>query len=239
MLRGNITVIMEQALNLELTKERDIDLGEQANNIVSNISEAFTNAVKKGTENFKFPDDIGDLVKTGFDKIDFKEIGNSAVINALKTGMNNLGMNKSTFNSLKDIFDAIRSGDLKKGLSSGLNVAISALKIPPTAKSLLKTGKNFILENTFEDELKQVMKKQQNTISRINKKCLQMEEAFKTNDQKLLDKTYKSLKNDMDKVMPIQNVLSRGNSIMNQYELYKNKGNVALTNKEIELCNKI
>ncbi len=230
---------MAGTISLELTKHKNIDLGEQANNIVSNISEAFSNAVKKGTESIKFPEGIADLVRTGFDKIDLKEIGNSATISALKTGMKNLGMNKSTFNSLKEIFDAVRSGDLKKGLSSGLNVAISALKIPATAKSLLKSGKNFILDNTLEDELKTVMKKQQNTISRINKKCLQMEEAFKSNDTKLLDKTYKSLKTDMEKVMPIQNVISKGNSMMNQYELYKNKGYTALTNEEIEMCNKL
>ena len=230
---------MVQALNLELTKDRNFDLGEQTKNIVSNISDAFSNAVKKGTESIKFPDGIGDLVRTGFDKIDLKEIGNSAAFNALKTGMKNLGINSSTFNSLKDIFDAIRSGDLKKGLSSGLNVAISALKIPATAKSLLKSGKNFILENTLEDELKSVMKKQQNTISRINKKCLQMEEAFKANDTKALDKTYKSLKTDMEKVMPIKNVIGKGNSMINQYELYKNKGYVPLTNEEIEMCNKL
>jgi hypothetical protein len=230
---------MAGTLSLDLTKEKGIDLGEKANSIVSNISDAFSNAVKKGTESIKFPDGFAEKVRTGFEKIDLKEIGNSAALSALKTGMNNLGMKTSTFNNLKDIFDAVRSGDLKKGLSSGLNVAISALKVPSTIKNLIKDGKNIILEKTFEDELKTIMKKQQNTISRIDKKCIQMEEAFKNNDTKTLEKTYKSLKNDLEKVMPIQNVILKGNSMVNRYELYKNKGNVALTPDEIELCNKV
>ena len=83
------------------------------------------------------------------------------------------------------------------------------------------------------------MKKQQNTISRINNKCIQMEEAFKNNDTKTLDKVYKTLKSDMEKVMPIKNVLERGNTMMNRYELYKNKNGKALTHYELELCQKL
>ncbi len=230
---------MAGTIELNLNDMKNIDVGEQAKNIVSNISEAFSNAMQKGAETFKLPDNISDKVKEAFQKIDFKEIGNSTALQALKTGMKNLGINSSTFNSLKDIFEAIKSGDIKKGLSSGLNVAISALKIPSVAKTILKNGKNLILDTTFEDELKSIMKKQQNTISRINKKCIQMEEAFKSNDTKALDKTYKSLKSDVEKVMPIQNVINKGTSMLNRYELYKNKGYTSLTDEEIELCNKI
>ena len=54
---------------------------------------------------------------------------------------------------------------MKKGLSEGIDLAVSVIKIPSNVKTLIKSGKNVILDNAFEDELKTVMKKQQNTIS--------------------------------------------------------------------------
>lgn len=230
---------LENSLSLDLNKEKDNSLEKQSNNIFNNIANAFSNAVKKGSEAINFPDNLGEVVKAGLEKIDLKEIGSSAVESALKAGMKNLGMKSSTFNSLKNIVDAVKEGNLKDGLESGLNIVISALKVPTTAKTLLKNGKSVILDQIFEDELKAVMTKQKNTISRINKKCIQMEDAFKSNDTKTLDKVARTLKTDLEKVMPIQEVINKGNSILNQYQLYKNKGAKELTETEKELCQKL
>lgn len=230
---------MTNTLTLDLNKDKEISITEQAGNILNGISSAFSNAVKKGTEKLNFPENVGELVKESVGKIDLKEIGSSAVESALKTGMKNLGMKSSTFNNLKDIFDAVKSGNLKEGLEAGLNIAISALKIPTTAKTLLKNGKNLILDQVFEDELKKLMEKQKNTISRIDKKCIQMEEAFKTNDTKTLDRVAKTLKTDLEKVMPIQEVITKGSTILNQYQLYKNKGTIELSQIEKELCQQL
>ena len=230
---------MTNTISLELDKGKEISLGEQAGNILNSISDAFSNAVKRGTEKINFPDNLGEKVKEGLEKIDLKEIGSSVAESALKTGMKNLGMKTSTFNSIKNIVEAVKEGDLKKGLAAGLNVVISALKIPTTAKTLLKNGKNLILDQFFEDELKTIMTKQKNTISRIDKKCIQMEEAFKTNDAKTLDRVAKTLKADLEKVMPIQDVIEKGNSVLNKYQLYKSKGTTELTKIEEELCKKL
>ena len=51
-----------------------------------------------------------------------------------------------------------------------------------------------------------------------------MEEAFKNNDTKTLDRVYKTLKKDVEAVMPIKDVIDRGSRMLNRYELYKNKG---------------
>jgi len=230
---------MTNTLTLDLNTQKEITLDKQSGNIFENIGTAFSNAVKKGTELINFPDNLGETVKNGLEKIDLKEIGASAVENALKTGMKSLGMKTSTFNNLKDIVNAIKEGNLKDGLDSGLDIAINLLKVPTTAKTFLKSGKSLIIDNVFEDELKTVMTKQKNTISRINKKCIQIEEAFKNNDIKTLDKVAKTLKTDLEKVMPIQEVIERGHSTLNKYNLYKNKGNAELTQMEQELCEKL
>ncbi len=226
-------------IDLNLNDVKDLSLSNETKNIITNIGDAFSKAVKTGVSNLKFPDNLGDVVKEGFEKIDLGEIGAKAAESALKVGLSKLGINSTTFNSLKEIMEAVKEGDLKKGLSAGLNVAINLIKAPQVAKTILKEGKELILDQALGDELKNVMKKQQNTISRINSKCAQMEEAFKTGDNKILDRVYKTLKSDMEKVMPIKNVLEKGNSMMNRYQLYKNKNGKALTSEELELCQKL
>ena len=230
---------MAGTLDLSLNNVKNNSLENTQKNIISSIGDAFKNAVTKGTEKLSFPEGMEKTVKEGLEKIDLKEIGGKAAETALKSGMQALGMKSSLFSSVKGVFKAIQEGDLKNGLSNGLNAAIDLVKIPTVAKTILKQGKDMILEQTMGDELKNVMKAQQNTVSRINRKCNQMEEAFKNNDDKTLDRVYKSLKTDMEKVMPIQNVLNKGNDIMNRYELYKNRGTTQVTQVESELLKKL
>lgn len=230
---------MDKVLELNLGKNDEIVLTEESNNIFKNISEAFSNAMKKCEELLQIPDEYKDIVKEGFDKIDLKEIANSATEGALRSGMKSLGMKVSTFDNIKELFEAIKEGDLKKGLSEGIDLAVSAFKIPTALKNTIKSGKTLILDKAFEDELKVVMEKQKNTISRINKKCEQIEKAIEESDLKTIEKVSKTLKNDLKKVMPIENVIQRGKEILNQCELYKNKDNRGLSQQEIELCKKL
>ncbi len=227
---------MTNNLELTLNDAKEIRFDDQAKNIFKSVGDAFSNAVQKGTENISLPDGVYDKFKDGISKIDFSEIGGKAAETALKEGVKKLGINSTTFNSVKNIFEAIKEGDLKKGLSSGLDVALQAIKIPKSAKNIIKESKNIILEKTMNDELKSLMKSQQNTISRINKKCIQMEEAFNKNDIKTLDKVAKTLKNDVSKVMPIKDIIERGNDMINRYELFRSKNGKELSKAELELC---
>lgn len=233
-----VMIMTTNELSLNLEKNNELVITENAKNIFTNISDAFSSAVDKGIDLLNIPNNALDKVKDGFKKFNLKDVASSAAQSALKTGMKSLGMKVSTFNSLKGIFDAVKEGNLKDGLSSALSAGISFLKVPTNVKSFLNSSKNLILDKAFEDELKIIMKKQQNTISRINKKCDQIEKAINNGEISSIEKTIKTLKTDLNKVMPIQNVIERGNSIVNQYELIKNKGDI-LTSDEKELCAKL
>jgi len=54
---------MKNELEINRILKNDFDIKGQAQNIISNISEAFEKAVKKGTEKIDFPNDIGEFVK--------------------------------------------------------------------------------------------------------------------------------------------------------------------------------
>ena len=99
---------MNNTLTLNLNEEKEIALEKQSKNILDTISDAFSNAVKKGTELIKLPDNWGEEVKAGLEKIDIKEIRESVVETALKTGLKKLGVKTSTFNSVKGVIDAVK-----------------------------------------------------------------------------------------------------------------------------------
>lgn len=230
---------MANTLSLSLNDFKDINLTEQAKNITQGIGSAFQEAMKKATSKLDFPDDMGQAVKDGLEKIDIKSIGGKAGEAALREGLKSLGLKTSSFSGLKGILEAVKEGDLKKGLSSGVDTIVSFLKVPKVAKTIIKQSKDFIIDKAFGDELKTLMKKQQNTISRINKKCIEMEDAFNKNDTKTMDRVYKTLKSDVSKVMPIQDVINRGTAMLNKYELFKNKNGQAISEEELELLKKL
>ena len=111
---------MAGTLELTLNSAKELSLDNQTKNIITNIGDAFSNAVKKGSEMLNFPNNLGESVKQGLDKIDLSEIGGKAAESALKVGLSKLGINGNTFTSVKQIFEAVKEGDLKKGLSSCL-----------------------------------------------------------------------------------------------------------------------
>lgn len=230
---------MEKILDLNIEKNNEIILTDESKNIFENVADMFSNVANKIGETIEIPDKYKNIVKEGISKFDFKGIANATAETALRSGMKSLGMKVSTFDDIKGIFEAIKEGDLKKGLSEGIDLAVSLLKIPTAVKSTIKSGKTLILDKAFDDELKTVMEKQKNTISRINKKCDQIEKAIQENDEKTIERISKTLKTDLEKVMPIENVIQRGKKILNECELYKNKGNKELSQTEIELCQKL
>ena len=230
---------MDRVLELNLEKNNEIILTEESKNIFENIGDAFSNAINKIGELIEIPDKYKDVVKEGVSKFDFKGIASAAAESALKSGMKSMGMKVSTFNDIKGVFEAIKEGDLKKGLSEGIDFAMSVVKIPTNVKNVIKSSKTLILDKAFEDELKTVMEKQKNTISRINKKCDQIEKAISENDEKTIDRVSKTLKTDLNKVIPIENVIQRGKQTLNECALYKNKGNKEFSQIELELCKKL
>lgn len=230
---------MENTLSLNLEKNNEIILTEESKNIFENVSEAFSKTMGKIGDLIPVPDEYKDTLKQNIKNIDLKGIAASATEGALRSGMKSLGMKTSTFDDIKGLIEAIKEGDLKKGLSEGIDLAVTALKIPAKLKSGIKAGKDLIFENVFENELNKVMEKQKNTISRINKKCDQIEKAFGENDTKTIERISKTLKTDLQKVVPIENVINRGRKVLNECALYKNKNGQALSETEMELCRKL
>ncbi len=233
---------MENTVVLELEKGKDFfDVTAKENqNIIEGVSEAFSNAVSKGIENVDIALEYKDIVKTETKKTDFKKIGRNVGEAALRIGAKAIGINTTTFDNTKDLIEALRAGNVKEGLASALDIGIDLFKgVPSAAKKLIKASKNEILGVNLEDEFTKIMEKQKNTISRLNKKCDKFDEALDKSDEKEMKKQVRLIKNDLDKVMLIENTISRARGIVNKYELMQNKNQEQLSSIEKELCEKL
>lgn len=233
---------MENTVVLELEKGKDyFDVTAKENqNIVESVSEAFANAVSKGIENVDIDLEYKDIVKSETKKTDFKKIGRNVGEAALRIGAKAIGINTTTFDNTKDLIEALRAGNVKEGLSSALDIGIDLFKgVPSAAKKLIKASKNELLGVNLDDEFTKIMEKQKNTISRLNKKCDKFDDALDKNDEKEMKKQVRLIKNDLDKVMLIENTISRARGIVNKYELMQNKSQEQLSSVEKELCEKL
>lgn len=233
---------MENTVVLELEKGKDyFDVTAKENqNIVEGVSEAFANAVSKGIENVDIDSEYKDIVKSETKKTDFKKIGRNVGEAALRIGAKAIGINTTTFDNTKDLIEALKAGNVKEGLSSALDIGIDLFKgVPSAAKKLIKASKNELLGVNLDDEFTKIMEKQKNTISRLNKKCDKFDDALNKNDEKEMKKQVRLIKNDLDKVMLIENTISRARGIVNKYELMQNKSQEQLSSAEKELCEKL
>ncbi len=227
------------SLDLDLGKNNLLEMTKENENLVSGVSDAFSKAVNKGIDLVELPEDYKKVVTTEVKKTDWKEAGSKVIEGALRIGAKAIGINSKSFDSLKTAFEALKAGNFKEGLSSVLDSGIEVLSgIPKEAKDLIKSGKDIILGTNLENELKTVMVKQKNTIDRLDKKCDKFDEALKKNDEKEMKKQVRLIKNDLEKVMIIENTISRAKSTVNQYELMQLKG-TKLTPQEKEICAKI
>ena len=92
---------MSQQLALELEKGKDFfDITAKENqNIIENVSTAFSNAVSKGVENIGLDAQYKSVVKEEVKKPDFLEIGKKVGEAALRIGAKAIGINTTTFNN--------------------------------------------------------------------------------------------------------------------------------------------
>lgn len=228
---------------MELTLNRGLELpvSDAVKNATTTVTEAFDNAVAKGVEGLSLENGILAKVKEGFQKFNLKDVASQTIDTAMKTTLKSVaGMKAKTVDNIKDIGKAIRDSNLKAGLKGVINIAVDHMKgIPTAAKSVVKSGVDLILGETFDDELKRVMTTNKNTLSRIDAKCKSFEEALQKNDEKGMKKYANGIAKDLEKISLISETINKGKEVVNRYALMQNKGSTQLSQVEQELLQKI
>lgn len=228
-------------MELDLFKNNDFDFGNALKNATTTVSETFNNALDKGLNSLNVEEGFLGKIKDGLEKFDIKKVASDTIDTALKSTLKTVaGVKAKTVDTLQDLGKAIRDADLKGGLKSVLNIGIDSIKaIPSSIKNVVTDGIDLILGDTFDDELKKVMTKQKNTLSRIDKKCDEFEKALTENDEKNMKKYANGISKELEKISLISETIDRGKEIVNKYQLMQNKGSTELTSIEQELCKQL
>lgn len=228
-------------MELDLFRNNSIDISDTIKNATTTVSETFNNVLDKGLAKLDVEEGFLDKIKNGLEKFDIKKVASDTIDTALKSTLKTVaGVKAKTVDTLQDLGKAIRDADLKGGLKSVINIGIDSIKgIPSSIKNVVTDGIDLILGDTFDDELKKVMTKQKNTLSRIDKKCDEFEKALTENDEKSMKKYANAISKELEKISLISQTIDRGKEIVNRYELMKNKGSTELTSIEQELCKQL
>ncbi len=166
-----------------------------------------------------------------------------AISSAIDLGKSAIGMITGNFENVEQARTVIKSGGLIDTISGlldqGINKISKSGKISNSVASVVKNGKNVILdaindniENNFDNQIK--------SLEFIGKYSSNWKEYYKEQDFAGMEREYAKIKTKMKEVLPIENTIKEARQIENLHTLIKNKGgDFNLSSEEIELANSL
>ena len=237
-------LVVENELKIENSlKEKISDFQEKF--LESDIGKAVNSAIDIGLKAV-LPDLIEDQIidiKNAILENGFKE-GIKEVINSgINTGKSAIGIVTGEFENISQIQLAVKNGGIIDKFSELLDYVIELAEkkeiINNNISNLIKNGKNTIMEsisNKIEDTLKNQLK----SIEKIEKYCENWNLAYSIQDISGMEKAYNNIKNNLEKVIPLENTLNKARVIENLQNLIKSKNyDFNLTESELRLAEKL
>ena len=234
----NLINNLENNLNNTIT-------GMQKSFLESNLGQALDNALDFGLRTV-LPDIIGDDVidvKNAFLQEGFQEGVKTAVDKAITLGKNIAGIFTGNFEQLTDVKDAVKRGGLidnfSKLLDGILNMVEEKGVVSRGVANAIKTGKDVILD-VASNNIEKSFKDQANSLTKIEKYIDGWNKAYGKQDFNSMDKEYKKIEQELKKVIPIENVLTKAREVENLHQLIKNNGkNFNISEYEKELATQL
>lgn len=237
-------LVVENELKIENSlKEKISDFQEKF--LESDIGKAVNSAIDIGLKAI-LPDLIEDQIidiKNAILENGFKE-GIKEVINSgINTGKSAIGIVTGEFENISQIQLAVKNGGIIDKFSELLDYVIELAEkkeiINNNISNLIKNGKNTIMEsisNKIEDTLTNQLK----SIEKIEKYCENWNLAYSIQDISGMEKAYNNIKNNLEKVIPLENTLNKARVIENLQNLIKSKNyDFNLTESELRLAEKL
>ena len=217
-------------MELENEINNDIKLKNKQNNFFDTfLGKAINGAMDIGLKAI-LPDLIEDQII---------EIKNSLFDNGLQEGIKTaidsgidfaksfLGIFTGNFENIDQIKIAIGSGGIVDTMSDVIDFSLDKVyekgSINHTIYSLIKGGKNVLLDN-ISSNLNNELEKQSDLIGNLEKNIENWKEAYNHKNFELMNKIYKNIENNMDSIVPIENLIKEIREIENIQNFIKNKG---------------
>lgn len=172
------------------------------------------------------------------------EGGIKEIITSVKDfGKSALGLITGNFESIEQIELAVKNGGVIDTVSDIIDLAIDSVtkngKIDKDISKLIKKGKKAIVKD-FTKSMSEDLLKEQKTLEKIEKYIDEWKEKYEQKDFEGMEKIYKKIERQINKVIPIKNVVENSKIIENLHNLIKNNdGKFELSEEELELAKKL
>ena len=153
-----------------------------------------------------------------------------------------IGIFTGKFENIEQINIATGNGGIVDTISDGLDYSLEKIYdkgyINNTIFSIIKSGKNALL-NTIEGNLNKELENQTNIFNQLNTNISEWKEAYNNKNWNLMNKIYENIENNIDKIIPLENLIKEIRKIEDIQNFIKNKGeNYEISELEKELIEK-
>lgn len=172
-----------------------------------------------------------------------KEGFNTIVNSAVDLGKSAVGIFTGKFENTTQIQNVVKKGGIIDSTSEILDSAINLAKknklINVSTASMLKNGKNVILDS-INNSVENMLTNQIKSVEKLQKSITNWKEAYTQKDITKMDKEFKKINKELNNVMPLENVIKDAREIENIHNLIKSNGNnFELSTIQVELAKKL
>ena len=218
-------------MNVGLTNELDNKNMEieskQKNFLESTIGKIINTGLDVGIK-FLLPDFVEDEVIEIKDTIiqeGFKEGIKKAVSEAIDIGKSTIGILTGKFENIGQMQNAVETGGIIDSVSTGIDKALYKInengKLNSNIINVIKKGKNLILDN-ISNNIEEMILDQGKEKNRFEKSINSWKEGYQNKDFNAMEQEIQNIKENLNKLMPIESLIKEGRTIENIHNIIKN-----------------
>ena len=224
----------------------DLNLESKQNKFInSTIGKVINNAIDIGLR-YVLPDLIEEEVievKDALMQNGLKDGIKTAIDNALNIGKSAVGIVTGKFENISQIQKAVEKGGVIDTISDVIDLAAKQAKnigiINKNTESLIKAGKNSILNNV-SSSIEKELRNQEKNLEKIADYSQKWTKCYSNKDFEGMQKQYVKIEEKLKEVIPIEETIKKARTIETLHNLIKNNGNnFDLSKEELELAHKL
>ena len=178
-------------------------------------------------------------IKNALIKGGLKEGIDKAIESSIELGKSFKGVVTGNFEDIAQAQNAIKNGGIIDGISnvidSSLNMASKNGLINRNVSSMIRKGKNVILDN-ISNNIEENFAKQINNVEKLGKYENNWIDYYNKQDFEGMEREYNKIKDKLKETLPLEKTLREARVIENLHILIKNNGqNFNLSQNQIEL----
>ena len=151
----------------------------------------------------------------------------TAVNSAINLGKSAVGIVTGNFENMDQVRMAVGNGGIVDTVSNVLDKVINNTYkkgyIDKTVTSIIKNGKNVLLNN-ISNNIKSELDQQTNSVEKLEKYINNWKECYNKEDFEGMTKEYNKIRTQINKVIPLENILKETRKVETLHELIKNNG---------------